>query len=70
LIPAFKALLKVFNLVQGFSPIDALSAGRSITWGTLGLAVAQIVLLLGGIIAVIGIVIFTRRELAAGQSNA
>lgn len=69
LIPFFKVLLKVLTLVQSFSPIDALSTGRSITWEQLGLAVAQIVLLMGGTLAVIGIAIFTRRELAAAQGN-
>jgi ABC-type transport system involved in multi-copper enzyme maturation permease subunit len=69
LIPFFKLLLKVLNLVQGYSPIDALSTGRSIPWTQLGLAVAEIVLLLGGVLAIIGIVIFTRRELATAQGN-
>jgi uncharacterized membrane protein len=46
-----------------------LSSGRSITWGQLGLAFGQIVLFLGGIIAVIGMFIFSRRELATAQGN-
>jgi hypothetical protein len=57
------------NLVKNFSPIDSLSSGRSITWTELGLAFAQIVLLLGGIIGVIGIGLFNRRELATAQGN-
>jgi hypothetical protein len=69
LIPFFKAVLQVLNLVQGFSPIDALSTGRSIPWAQLGLAFVQIVLVLGGLLAVAGIVLFTRRELAAAQGN-
>jgi hypothetical protein len=69
LIPAFKGMLAVINLVQNFSPIDSLSSGRSISWGELGAAFAQIVLLLGGIIAVIGIVLFGRRELATAQGT-
>ena len=68
-IPFFRVTLKIINLVQGFSPIDALSTGRSITWTQLGLAVAQIILFLGGIIAAIGIIIFNRRELATAQGN-
>ncbi len=68
-VPFFRATLKVINLVEGFSPIDALSTGRSITWTQLGLAGLQIVLLLGGIIAAIGIIIFNRRELATAQGN-
>lgn len=68
-IPVFRALLHVIQLVESFSPIDFLSSGRSITWGQLGLAVTQIILLLGGVFAVIGIILFTRRELATAQGN-
>jgi hypothetical protein len=66
-LPTFRALLKVISLAKDFSPIDSLSTGRSITWTQLGVAFAQIVLLLGGIFAVFGIAVFTRRELATAQ---
>jgi hypothetical protein len=69
LIPMFKGILDVTRLVENFSPINALSTGRAITWTELGLAVGQIVLLLGGIIAVAGVVLFYRRELATAQGN-
>ena len=69
LIPAFKAILTVVNLAKNFSPIDSLSTGRAITWGELGVAFGQIVLLLGGIAGVIGIVLFNRRELATAQNQ-
>ena len=69
LLPVFKAMLGVLNLVQVFSPVEALSTGRSITWGQLGQAVLQIVVLLGGLVGALGIAIFTRRELATAQSN-
>ncbi len=69
ILPLFKTILAVANLVQGFSPVDALSTGRSITWGQLGLAVTQIVLLLAGLISLAGIAIFTRRELATAQNT-
>jgi hypothetical protein len=68
LMPVFKGMLRVVNLVQAFSPVDSLSSGRSITWGQVGLAGAQVVLLLGGVLALIGITTFTRRELATAQS--
>jgi len=68
-IPTFKALLTVINLAKDFSPIDSLSTGRSITWKDLGRAVAQVVLLLGGILGLFGIVVFTRRELATAQGT-
>ena len=69
MVPVFRAMLKVINLVQNFSPIDSLSTGRSITWTTLALAGVQIVLFLGGILAAIGIYTFSRRELATAQGN-
>ncbi|HWN97126.1 MAG TPA: ABC transporter permease [Methylomirabilota bacterium] len=65
LIPLFKGLLTVFQLVEGFSPIDALSSGRSIEWSIVALAFLKIVLLLGGAVAGFGIWMFARRELAA-----
>ena len=68
-IPTFKAILKLIGLAKDFSPIDALSTGRSITWEQLGLAVGQIVLLLSGALAALGIFIFTRRELATAQGT-
>jgi hypothetical protein len=69
LIPMFKGILAVTRLIENFSPIDALSTGRAITWSELGLAVCQIVLLLGGLIALAGIVLFHRRELATAQGT-
>jgi len=68
-LPIFKGLLKVINLVHGFSPIDSLSTGRSVSWGDLARAVAQIVVLMGGVFAAIGIISFTRRELATAQGQ-
>jgi hypothetical protein len=69
LIPLFKSCLTVIKLVENFSPIDSLSSGRSISWRELGMAFGQIVLLPGGIIALIGILLFNRRELATAQGN-
>jgi hypothetical protein len=68
-VPIFQMALKVINLVESFSPIDSLSSGMSITWHDLALAVTQIVLLLGGFFCVLGIILFTRRELATAQGN-
>src|ERR1051325_808529 len=69
ILPVFRATLAVINLAKDFSPIDSLSTGRSITWGQLGLAFSQIVLLLGGILGLFGMVSFTRRELATAQAT-
>ena len=68
-IPIFKGMLAVLNLVEKFSPIDALSSGRSVPWSELGAAFAQIVVLFGGSFAIIGISLFSRRELAAAQNQ-
>ena len=68
-IPMFKATLKLVNMVKEFSPVEALSTGRSITWGDLGRAFAQIVLGMGGTFALGGILILNRRELATAQGN-
>jgi hypothetical protein len=68
-LPVFRAIIGVVNLAKGFSPVDALSTGRSITWLELGRAFAQIVMMLGGILALFGIWAFTRRELATAQGN-
>ena len=69
LIPAFKATLTVLGLAENYSPIDALSTGRSISWSELGGAFLQVDLLLGGAIALAGIFLFGRRELATAQGT-
>ncbi len=68
-IPVFKATLKAINLVRDFSPVEALSTGRSITWADLARAFIQIVVVMGGTFAVTGIIILNRRELATAQGN-
>jgi hypothetical protein len=68
-VPLFGVVLKVVKLVRGFSPVDDLSTGHSITWGQLARAVGQIVFLMGGIFGVAGVLLFNRRELAAVQPN-
>jgi len=69
LLPLFKGILSIVKLVEEVSPIESLSTGRSITWGQLGAAFGRIVLLLGGVLAVVGMICFTRRELAATQAQ-
>jgi len=68
-LPMFRVLLHLINMVKGFSPIDSLSTGRSISWGQLGQAFAQICLCMGGVLCASGILIFNRRELATAQGN-
>ena len=67
MVPLFRLILRVTGLAAEFSPVDSLSTGRSVTWGQLGLAWAQTVLLLGGVCGAVGITIFTRRELATAS---
>jgi len=69
LIPAFKAILAVTNFIHTSSPIDSLSTGRSISWTELALVFAQVVGVIGGSLAVAGILLFNRRELAATQGT-
>ena len=68
-IPVLRGVLELINLAKNFSPIDSLSTGRSVTWGELGRAFGQIVVLLGGCLGLIGIAIFSRRELATAQGQ-
>jgi hypothetical protein len=69
IIPVFRGMLWFIHLVKDFSPIDSLSSGRCIPWAELGRAFGQIVLLLGGTIGLLGIAIFSRRELATAQGT-
>jgi hypothetical protein len=66
-VKLFGGLLSVIRLAQDFSPVDSLSNGRSVTWGELARAVFQIVIVMSGLFAAVGIVTFTRRELATAQ---
>jgi hypothetical protein len=68
-VRVFGGLLTVITLVQDFSPVESLSTGRSVTWLEVGRAFLQVVLLMGGVFAGLGMVLFTRRELAAAQSG-
>jgi len=68
-IPAFRGLLQIINLAKDFSPVDSLSTGRSISWGQLARAVGQIILALCGLMGAVGIMIFSRRELATAQGT-
>ena len=69
IVPLFAGALKIINLARGFSPVDSLSSGRSISWEEMGQAFVQIVVMLGGLFAVVGIIGFNRRELATAQGT-
>lgn len=68
-LPIFRVMLHLINMVKGFSPIDSLSTGRSISWGQLALAFTQICVVMGGILCASGMIIFDRRELASAQTH-
>ena len=69
IVPVFRVQLQVVNLVKEFSPIDALSSGRSVTWWQLLRAIGQIGVLATGLLGLMGIGLFYRRELAAVQQT-
>lgn len=69
LIPVFRVLLSVVQLVEKFSPIENLSDGRSITWGELGRATFQIGVIMSGFFGALGMGFLSRRELATAQSG-
>jgi len=69
MVPLFELLLKAVNLVHQFSPIDAVSSGRSVTWSDVARSTFLVIGVMGGLFAVLGITAFTRRELATAQSN-
>ncbi|PAW83394.1 MAG: hypothetical protein B9S33_13940 [Pedosphaera sp. Tous-C6FEB] len=69
MVPLFKSVHTVLTMVNAFSPVDALSTGRSVTWETLLRAVVQIWGLIGGLFALFGILAFSRRELATAQGK-
>ena len=68
-VPVAAGMLNVLGLIKDFSPIDSLSTGRTIGWNDLGRAVFQIWVVMAGLLALIGIATFNRRELATAQGN-
>lgn len=68
-VPVARAALELIQVARGFSPVDSLSSGRSVTWGDALKALLNVVFGLGGVFSCIGIYILSRRELALAQSN-
>jgi hypothetical protein len=64
-----RQMLSMLGMIKDFSPIDSLSSGRTIGWEDLARAVLQIWLIMGALLAVIGIMTFNRRELATAQGT-
>lgn len=64
-VAVYGSAKQLIDQVSGYSPISSLSTGRSITWLELIRAFVVINVLVGGGISIVGIVVLTRRELAA-----
>ena len=69
LLPIFRGILALIKTVDVASPVESLSNGESITWSILGMAWLQVVGAFGGLVAAIGIWLFSRRELATAQGS-
>ncbi|KAB2671671.1 MAG: DUF2628 domain-containing protein [Verrucomicrobia bacterium] len=54
----------VLSQISGFSPVDSLASGHSITWSELARAFLMVVGVAGGSLGAAGIAILNRRELA------
>ncbi|MDA7915689.1 hypothetical protein N9B94_00470 [Verrucomicrobia bacterium] len=65
----FKAIVTIFGWAMGYSPIEQISTGRSISWTQMFLGFLQIVVLMGGVCAAFGMTVFSRRELATAQNQ-
>ena len=68
-INAFKVMVAIISPVKDYSPIGDLTEGRAITWGQLGRAYSYIWGVTGLLISGLGMLIFTRRQLAITDSN-
>ena len=56
---------RVIDQVSGYSPVSSLSTGRSIRWSELFRAFLVVNVLVGGLVSATGMLLLTRRELAA-----
>ena len=65
-----KVLLRVTDLVWGYSPVENLSSGKTITWNSLLIAFVGIILIMAGIISAFGAFMFHRKELALPNPTA
>ncbi|MGB0578214.1 MAG: ABC transporter permease [Limisphaerales bacterium] len=68
-VPIFEGVHKLVTMSQGVAPISRLSIGRSILLEEVIWAFAKKVIVIGGLMSLIGIFLFNRRELAAIPGN-
>ncbi len=62
--------VKITKSIWGYSPVDSLSNGRTITWATLFWAFFAIIVVMGGLIMALGAYMFHRKELALPNPTA
>ena len=62
--------VKITKSIWGYSPVDSLSNGRTITWVTLFWAFFAIIVVMGGLIMALGAYMFQRKELALPNPTA
>ena len=62
--------MKVTSAIWGYSPVDSLSAGRTIKWITLLAAFTWVVLVVGGLVMLVGSILFHFKELALPNPTA
>ena len=65
-----KAALWVTDLIWGYSPVDNLSSGKTITWKSLIFAFTGIILIMAGLVSAFGAFMFQRKELALPNPTA
>lgn len=68
-LPMFQAMHKIVKLSQGVAPISRLSIGRSVLVEEVAVTFLKMVVVMGGLMAIVGITLFNRRELAALPGN-
>ena len=65
-----KGAVKITSAIWGYSPVDSLSDGRTITWATLFWAFFAIIVVMGGLVMALGSYMFHRKELALPNPTA
>ena len=65
-----KGAVKITSAIWGYSPVDSLSDGRTITWATLFWAFFAIIVVMGGLVMALGAYMFHRKELALPNPTA
>jgi hypothetical protein len=65
-----RGAVKITKSIWGYSPVDSLSEGRTITWATLFWAFFAIIVVMGGLVMAIGVYMFHHKELALPNPTA